>query len=210
MARGKSSAERFFNRAAYKKVNVNAAHEVIQQLRDAGTVDPAALTSIQNFMDAMLDRGKKNMLAQGRRQVITRGMRAGGMPGTASEAQGMMQELMTQYQSLAGAPGWDHATAKAKITELAENIRQANLSIPGKLAILFTSGGPFIYPTSNPSTYASMVAAGSKGKEVWRLGFGPDHHPAYTRWPIDPSRIIDQQDASGSSWVISYFLVANA
>ena len=57
----------------------------------------------------------------------------------------------------------------------------------------FHSGGPFLYPSSTSADYASLVAAGSKGRAVWRMGLGPDKHPSYVGISIDPQRIIDSQ-----------------
>ena len=202
----KSSAERFFDRAVFKKVDVGTAQQVLHQMQAAGTIDPTAYKTINNFMHAMWDRGRENMLAQGKRQVITRGMRAGGMPGTNTEATGMLQVLVHEFSGLKYSLAWDKATAQTNIRALADQIKAVNQNVPGKLVVEFTSGGPFLYPNSGPADFAAMMADSSRGGYIWRSGRGPDHHPAYVRINLDPARIIIDHDAGGSSWVVWFWL----
>jgi hypothetical protein len=102
---------------------------------------------------------------------------------------------------------WDRQTARKKITDLGAAIKEVDSHVAAKLAILFKSGGPFLYPTSTPSDYASIVASGSKGKWVWQKGWGPDRHPTYVHVSVTPDRIIDSQCAN-SSWVVCFYLVS--
>ena len=266
-------------------VNLNAPYEVTRQLRDSGFTAESLLGDVEHFLSAMQQTTTPNLRAQESRQELTRGLRAGGAPGTKGEAQAQIRELIYQArktsevfnagellrqalrtqgpleqlkaadifatalqeidannkivvegksaearnaileellpQLKAAIASGDTAAQKelgtrlAKLTlesqkdrvrALALQMQDVNKTVKGKLAILFKSGGPFLYPNSTPSDYSAMVAAGSKGKQVWQLGLGPDKHPTYVKITIDPSDVIDSQFAS-SSWVVAYYLV---
>lgn len=270
-------------------VNVNAPHEVIRQLKDSGFTAEDLLGDVDVFLRAMQQTTAPNKQAQEARQELTRGLRAGGAPGTKSEAAAQIRELIYQHrvtvdlvnaaqsvgaaiksqspaEQVEAAIGLREAVKLAKsvriqvkshreaadkleahgnilesliadlkasiasgnkpqqqtildkiatatneiqaaqVQKLAEDIQEVQTAVSGKLAILFKSGGPFLYPTMGPESYARMVAAGSKGKAVWALGLGPDKHPTYVKSNIDQKDVIDSQFAS-SSWVVAYYLV---
>ena len=190
----------------WTKVNPNAAHDVINELRAAGGTSQSILNNLEAFVEAMQGKTNKNLLAQKQRQLATTGMRAGGMPNTKYGAQKQLEALLDQFQAGGNPNAWTKQEARSRLSALAGAMQEANQNIKGKLVINFHSGGPFLYPTSTPSDYATLLAAGSKGKAVWhQLHLGPDSHPTYIRVDMQPERIIDQRWAS-SSWVVFFAL----
>jgi hypothetical protein len=89
------------------------------------------------------------------------------------------------------------ALAAAKSNEILADAR---------VVILFKSGGPFIYTNSVASDYYRLAAAGSKGKEVWKMGWGPNRSPSYSRCTVDPEKVIITAAVS-SSWLLQIWLV---
>jgi hypothetical protein len=189
-------------------VNPQAPREVLAELQAQGKTPTAILQNIDSFIERMWQRTTPNMQAQGKRQAMTYGLRAGGAPNIKSEAQGMVRELSGLFSQISHANLWDKATARQKINELAALMQEANSKIAGRMVILFRSGGPFLYPSSTPSDYASMCGAPSKGKWVWARGWGPSNHPSYVHIAIDPARVIDYQACPQSSWPQAYWLLS--
>ena len=189
----------------WTKVRPEAAHEVIAELRAAGKTPKAILNNLQAFVEGMQANEQKPTRSK-QRQLATTGMRAGGMPNTKYAAAMQVQALLDEFQAGGNPQKWDKQEARNRLGALAGAMQEANANIKGKLVINFHSGGPFLYPTSTPSDYATLLAAGSKGKAVWhQLHLGPDSHPTYIRVTLDPARIIDQRWAS-SSWVVFFAL----
>lgn len=271
-------------------VNVQAANEVIRQLRDSGFTAESLLGNVDVFLKAMQQTTATNKQAQQTRQELTAGLRAGGAPSSRSEAQDQIRALIHQHratvdivnasQAIGEAIRGGNAVAqldaarvlretiasvaavretvragremldileaqgdalealtvelktaiatgnvaeqkriadkiatitnevqKTRIKKLVEDVADAQVNISGKLAILFKSGGPFLYPNKGVEAFVTMVAAGSKGKAVWHeLGLGPNKHPVYVSWPYTASQVLDMQHAT-SSWVVAYYLV---
>jgi hypothetical protein len=194
-------------RAHWTKVNVNAASEVLAEMKAAGKTSPQILANIKGWMTAMQGRTGTNLPAQEKRQLATSGLRAGGAPNTKHAAAMQVQALLDQFQAGGNPNQWDKQTARNRLGQLAQAMQEANQNIKGKLVINFHSGGPFLYPSiEGPSSFATLLAAGSAGRCVWHsLRLGPDSHPTYNRVDMNPERIISQKFVS-STWVIFFAL----
>lgn len=164
----------------------------------------AMLRAIERELEASAKATITWRLAQRERQE-TIGIRGGGAAGTIAEARRVLSAAKAATSALVtGRPAMGEArdlaaTIKAQYARLNEMVPDA------VVVILFRSGGPFIYPNSAPSDYFRLVRAGSKGKEVWKMGWGPDRHPTYNRYSLDQERIIDTEPVS-SSWLLQVWL----
>ena len=99
-------------------------------------------------------------------------------------------------------------TAAALMEAAASAAAVTNATFPeSRVAILFRSGGPFLYLNSVSSDYYRIVGAGSKGKEVWKMGWGPNRSPRYVSYPIIASEKILATQAVSSSWLLQVWLV---
>ncbi len=138
------------------------------------------------------------------------GIRGGGAPASLSEARGQFDEILRQRGYMAAASGTWSKEQKAAATEefIAAWKRFETIVGGAKVAILFKSGGPFIYTNSIPQDYARLAAAGSKGKEVWKMGWGPNRSPAYLPIFIPENRVIHTQSVS-SSWLLQIWLISD-
>lgn len=138
------------------------------------------------------------------------GIRGGGAPASLSEARGQFDEILRQRGYLAGGGRDFTKEQKAAATEaFTEAWKRFDAIVGGaKVAILFKSGGPFIYTNSIPQDYARLAAAGSKGREVWKMGWGPNRSPAYLPIFIPENRVIHTQSVS-SSWLLQIWLISD-
>ena len=146
-------------------------------------------------------------LAQGARQERY-GIRGGGAPSSKAEAQRMVQAAVSARQAVnVVMAGIDRELARRLLEEAIRANKALNDYLKdARLVILFKSGGPFIYTSSWASDYALVVSAPSKGKWVWQRGWGPDRSPSYSRYAIQPDKVI-ADEAVSSSWLLHVWLV---
>jgi hypothetical protein len=133
------------------------------------------------------------------------GIRGGGAAATIAQAQAVLATAKAATSRLAyGGLTIDEAR-KVSASITAEYARLNELVPEAVVVILFRSGGPFIYPNSAPSDYYRLQQAGSKGKEVHKMGWGPDGHPTYRQYSPDPARVIDTMPVA-STWLLQIWL----
>lgn len=206
-------------------VNLNAGKEVYKQLKDSGFTAESILGQVDTFLKAMQGKTAPSQLAQNRRQLSV-GIRGGGAPGTKQEAVSQIRELTYQSTDALAAMVNDaearrtgkmtleeykikHAEQRAII--VAANAEIAALGVAAgispRVAILFKSGGPFLYTDSTPLQYDMLVAAGSSGRAVWQIGWGPNRSPTYLPITINAAEIIESKFVA-SSWVIAFYKLA--
>lgn len=153
----------------------------------------------------------KEWLHQQRERQARVGIRGGGAPASREEAAAQMQEIIQQRTGIyLNVPNMTESERKAAAKAALDAAIKFDDTFPNaKVAILFKSGGPFIYPSSVPSQYIALQKAGSKGKCVWHeLGWGPNRSPSYLPVVITPDRVLLTEGVT-SSWLLQIWLLAS-
>jgi hypothetical protein len=165
------------------------------------------LAEIERQLEVQQGATAIRKLAQGARQERY-GIRGGGAPASKPEARQMIQAAVSARQAAAAVMvGIDLAHARKLLEEAIRANKALNEYLAdARLVILFKSGGPFIYTSSLASDYALIVSAPSKGKWVWRRGWGPDRSPSYSSYASQPDKVI-ADEAVSSTWLLHVWLV---
>ena len=168
------------------------------------------LAQLENLMEERAVETLRFREAQPERQERFK-IRGGGAPASKAEALAMLDTLRAaQGKVRAAAAGMTKAEAQELLATARGALKALSDAFPGAhVAILFRSGGPFIYPNSVIGDYTKLQVAGSKGKAVWAMGWGPNRSPSYFLWSYDPTRVIEEQPVT-SSWLLRIYLVNDA
>src|SRR5271157_2117330 len=172
---------------------------------------PQTAAQLKALIERQIEEGIQETIgrkiAQEKRQT-TVGIRAGGAPASRAEAADAIDWILRSRRAIeeTGAR-WTAAEQRAAVEAHLEATRVFNERFEGaRVAILFRSGGPFVYTSSFPTDYTNLVEAGSKGKWVWQRGWGPNRSPSYSLISIDPRKVLHDAPVA-SSWLLHVWLV---
>jgi hypothetical protein len=148
-----------------------------------------------------------------RERQIQFGIRGGGAPASREETAAQVTEIMRQRSGIRlGIRGANPTETREKIQQYQQAVSDFNAWIreahpDSHVAILFRSGGPFVYTSSIPGDYFQLVDSDSKGKWVWKRGWGPNRSPSYLPVSITEDRVLVTQGVN-SSWLVQVWLLA--